>query len=193
MTIAQYNFRIGYYFNDDWSISFGNDHMKYVVKQGQVVQISGHIGSTETNYNADYDHRELEIKEDFLKFEHTDGLNYENVELRHYSSLKSIGNWRVNLIEGFGVGICLPKTNSTLLGKRRNDEFHLAGYGVDVLAALQMRHKYGFFVQTEMKGGFINMPDILTSPESVDRAKQNFFFFQYNIVFGYQFSINRKE
>lgn len=31
MTIAQYNFRIGYFFNDRWSISFGNDHMKYVV------------------------------------------------------------------------------------------------------------------------------------------------------------------
>lgn len=192
MTIAQYNFRIGYYFKENWSISFGNDHMKYVVTQGQQVEITGHIRSTETVYNSDYNHNKIEIKEDFLKFEHTDGLNYENIELRHFSNLKPLGNWNINLIEGFGLGISLPKTNSTLLGKARNDEFHLAGYGANVVAALQLTHNKGFFMQAETKGGFINMPDILTSPESVDRARQNFFFFQYNLVFGYQFSLTKK-
>lgn len=157
------------------------------------MKISGHIGSTETNYNADYDHREIEIREDFLTFEHTDGLNYENIELRHYSSLKPLGNWNINIVEGIGAGFCLPKTNSTLLGKGRNDEFHLAGYGLDALAAIQMVHKKGFFVQSEVKGGFINMPDILTSPNTIDRAQQNFFFFQYNLVFGYQFAFKAKK
>lgn len=192
MTIAQYNFRIGYNFKENWSISIGNDHMKYVVAQGQVVAITGHIGSTETVYNSDYNQNKIKIKEDFLKFEHTDGLNYENVELRHFSFLKPLGNWNINLIEGFGVGISLPKTNSTLLGKTRNDEFHLAGYGANIVAALQLAHKKGFFIQAETKGGFINMPDILTTTESADRARQNFFFFQYNLVFGYQFNLAKK-
>src|SRR5690606_35866007 len=87
MTIAQYNFRIGYFFKDNWSISLGNDHMKYVVSQGQIVEITGHIGRIGTDYNSDYNKDEIEIKGDFLKFEHTDGLNYENIELRHFSNL----------------------------------------------------------------------------------------------------------
>ena len=34
------------------------------------------------------------------------------------------------------------------------------------------------------KGGFIDMPDILTSTDKSDRASQHFFFNQLNIVFG---------
>lgn len=193
MTIPQYNFRVGYYFNDNWSISLGNDHMKYVMSNGQRVEISGHIGSTETAFNADYDHAEIELTEEFLRFEHTDGLNYENIELRHISTVHRSKSFDLNVVEGIGAGILLPKTNSTLLGNERNDEFHLAGYGTAAVLAFQALHKGGFFMQMEMKGGFINMPDILTTKYKEDRGRQNFFFFQYNFVLGYQFTLVKSK
>lgn len=37
-----------------------------------------------------------------------------------------------------------------------------------------------------MKGGFINMPDIRTTEFKADRAAQHFFFWQGNILFGFQ-------
>lgn len=194
ITIPQYNFRIGYFFHDKWNISIGNDHMKYVVTQGQEAEIVGYINDSETLYDGVYGKGdEVTIEPGFLKFEHTDGLNYENVELRHFRTLKQRNEFRLNLTEGFGGGVLMPKTNSTLLNNKRNDEFHVAGYGVSAIIGLQVDYRGGFFIQTEMKGGYMNMSDILTTEFSSDRAHQDFFFFQYNIVFGYQFSLQKRE
>jgi hypothetical protein len=41
--IPQYNYRVGWFFNDRWSFSLGLDHMKYVVVQGQQVALNGTI------------------------------------------------------------------------------------------------------------------------------------------------------
>lgn len=190
-TIPQYNFRVGYFISDHLSVSIGNDHMKYIVVQNQTVEITGKINGTGGFYDSDYNHDEVKLTEDFLKFEHTDGLNYENVDFRyHYNWLES-KKLSLTVMEGIGAGIMLPKTNSTLLGKDRNDEFHLAGFGLNALFALSLKHKSGFFIQSEAKGGYINMPDIRTTKDKVDKAAQDFFFFQYNVVLGYQFGKGR--
>jgi|SRR5690554_666602 len=189
MTIPQYNFRIGYFFKDNWSISFGNDHMKYVVVNGKNTKISGNINIDGSPYEGSYDNESINISPDFLKFEHTDGLNYENIELRHFSTLAENGKLRLQLIEGVGAGILLPKTNSTLLGMERNDEFHFSGFGASAVIGLQADYKGGFFIQAEAKGGYVNMYDIVTTKHKADRASQSFFFFQYNIVFGYKFQL----
>jgi len=48
-----------------------------------------------------------------------------------------------------------------------------------------------FFLQSEMKGGFINMPDIRTTDNITDRASQQFFFAQWNVTFGVNFNLNK--
>ncbi len=133
MTIPQYNFRIGYYFKDNWDISFGIDHMKYVMKNYQTVKISGEINTGRSNYDGSYDNDDILLNEDFLKFEHTDGLNYLNIELRHTDNILDKNRVQINLIEGLGSGILFPKTNTTLWGADRYDEFHLAGYGIGAI------------------------------------------------------------
>jgi hypothetical protein len=64
----------------------------------------------------------------------------------------------LNLIEGIGVGLLYPKTNSMLLGKERHDDFHVSGYGVSAKVGLNITFYKHFFIQTELKGGYINMP-----------------------------------
>ncbi len=186
-TIPQYNFRFGYFFKENFSVSIGNDHMKYVVTQNQAVEITGDIEGTDSGYDGSYDQSKIELTEDFLIFEHTDGLNYENIDVRHHFKLLDFHSFRLNLQEGVGAGIMFPKTNSTLLGNERYDEFHIAGYGINAILALNFIHKSGIFLQSEAKLGYINMPDIRTTKFTSDRAAQDFFFFQYNIVFGYRF------
>ena len=48
------------------------------------------------------------------------------------------------------------------------------------------------FIQEEAKYGFIHMPDISTTYDPADRAKQHFFFMQYNVVFGAQFQLTNR-
>jgi hypothetical protein len=194
MTIPQTNFRMGYFLDDHWSITAGYDHMKYVMQQNQTVQISGEIRNSVTEYNHVFDDEQIVLKEDFLMFEHTDGLNYINMELRRSDKVLDLqrhhaGDIIINTIEGVGTGILFPRTNVTLLGNKMNDEFHLAGYGMGAMAGLNITFWKVFFIQSEVKGGFINMPDIRTTEFKSDRAKQHFFFLESNILFGFSFRL----
>ena len=183
-TIPQYNFRVGYFINNNYNISFGNDHMKYVVQGDQIVKISGSINSTETVYDGTYTNDDIAIKKDFLEFEHTDGLNYENIEFRRIDEIIVLNKIIINLTEGLGMGILLPRTDATLLNNKKHNKFHLSGYGVSSVVGINIAFYKFFFAQTEFKAGFINMPDIRITSSKSDKASQSFFFTQLNIVFG---------
>ncbi len=189
-SIPQFNFRIGYYFHLHWDFSMGTDHMKYVMKNNRTATINGSIAGTETVYDGIYDNETINLTEDFLTFEHTDGLNYVNAELRHTHDLFEIKNLGLYLKEGFGLGFMLPKTNAALVGYERHDDFHLSGFGLHGLMALELRMFKYFSIQSEAKGGWIDMPHIRTTEFKNDRASQDFFFFQYNILFALTMDIN---
>ena len=191
-TIPQYNIRIGYWFKPNWNLSIGTDHMKYVVQEYQVVDINGTIAGTGTRFDGNYSDANIALSPDFLQFEHTDGLNYPNVEIRHALDLLTVGKVRVGLTEGVGTGILYPKTNAVLMNNDRNDRFHLAGYGVSAVVGLQIEFFRSFFIQTEAKAGYINMPDIRTTSSKADKADQRFFFGQWNWVIGASFGRCKK-
>ncbi len=189
MTIPQYNARIGYYFKHNLQISLGVDHMKYVMLHDQPSTINGYIYNSNTTYDGVYVNQPFTIGQDFLKFEHTDGLNYLNSELRKSMLLLNVKHFQTTFLFGGGLGVLLPKTNTTLLANPRYDAFHLAGYGVDGVMSLQLNFFKYFFVQGEAKMGFIHMPDIRTTMNASDRASQMFLYNQFNINFGLQFSL----
>jgi len=191
-TIPQYNFRIGYWFKPNWNLSIGTDHMKYVVQAYQVVDINGTIAGTGTGFDGNYSDADIPLTPDFLQFEHTDGLNYPNVEIRHALDLLTVGKLRIGITEGIGTGILYPKTNAVLMNNERNDRFHLAGYGMSAVVGLNIEFFRSFFIQTEAKGGYIRMPDIRTTTSKADKADQRFFFGQWNFVLGASFGKCRK-
>lgn len=196
MTIPQTNFRMGYFLNDHYSIAIGVDHMKYVLKQDQVAQINGFY----PNPGA-YDElivgqpNNIKITEKFLQYEHTDGLNYVNTEVSRHDDISSVfkitntDKIQVNLTEGVGFGLLYPKTNATLLGKERHDDFHVSGFGTSLKAGLNVTFFKHFYIQGEIKGGYINMQDIRTTQSNDDKASQDFFFLQRLIAFGGIFRI----
>lgn len=194
MTIPQTNFRLGYFINDHYNISIGVDHMKYVMVQNQSVRISG-------NYPASYNFTVINngvvnlSDESFLTFEHTDGLNYVNTEISRVDDISKIfkirntDKFQISLTEGAGGGILYPKTNVMLMGRPRHDDYNVAGYGVSAKAGLNLTFFKYFFIQAELKGGYINMPNIKTTFDNSDSASQHFMFFQRVIAFGGIFKI----
>lgn len=195
MTIPQTNFRMGYFINDHYNIAIGVDHMKYVMQQNQTANVTGvvNLPVSEPGFsnNGIYNNTPVNFTdENFLTFEHTDGLNYVHTEFSRvddFSKLFKISNtdkFQINLTEGIGAGILFPKTNSKLLGKERHDDYHVSGYGVSAKVGLNFTFFKYFFLQAELKGGYINMNDIKTTADSADTAQQEFFFLQRIIAFG---------
>jgi len=189
LTGPQTNVRVGYFFADHWDVAIGLDHMKYVMQQNQTVKVDGTIADSGTDFDGVYRDEDVVLTEDFVTFEHTDGLNYIFLEINRSDELlkKATANlwWlKLEITEGFGAGALYPKTNSKLLGNERHDAFHLAGYGLALKVGLRLTLVKYLLIQTEAKGGFIHMPDIRTTPDPSDRASQHFGYFQYNILFG---------
>ena len=195
ITIPQTNVRVGYFFHDNYSVSIGVDHMKYVMTSYpyQSVKINGTI-NTGGKFDKNYVNEDIYLSNEFLQFEHTDGLNYVNVELKRFDNLGYLiglkdPNFTLNLTEGFGVGFLYPKTNTKLLNKERYDEFNVAGWGVSASVGLNLTFFKSFFIQSDFKAGYINMPNIRTTKNETDSASQKFTFFERTIVFGYKFNI----
>ncbi|WJS92978.1 hypothetical protein NYQ10_12860 [Flavobacterium johnsoniae] len=217
MTIPQTNLRLGYFFSDHYSVTIGVDHMKYVMSQNQIANVNGTINLPANDpgsiYNGEYNNRPVDMSQGgakeggydngeipangpaFLMYEHTDGLNYINTEVARFDDiskwfgLPNIDKVQINLTEGLGAGILYPKTNTTLLGKERHDDFHVSGYGVSAKAGLNITFFKHFYVQGELKGGYINMPDIKTTTSNEDKASQHFTYFQRIIAVGGIFRI----
>jgi hypothetical protein len=194
MTIPQTNFRLGYFITDKYNISVGVDHMKYVMYQDKAVNYSGYYPN-EGTYGETLPNGQVLLTEDFLTFEHTDGLNYVNTEFSRVDDVSkylTIGNTdkiQVNVTEGIGGGVLYPKTNAKVLGKERHDDFHVSGYGLSAKVGLNLTFFKYFFIQTELKGGYINMNDIRTTHSGADSASQHFYFIQHVIAVGGIFRI----
>lgn len=188
-TVPQYNYRVGYFIGKRWNIGIGMDHMKYVMVQDQVVKADGYIEyetSEGVEIRHEFENYDVQLTEDFLIFEHTDGLNYLNVEAEYYQNLYRFDEkHQINVYAGGGGGMLIPKSNVQLMGYERNDEFHIAGYGISAKLGLNVNLFKFLYLQTELKGGYINMPDVLIRPgDNSDRASHDFFFSQWNFVVG---------
>jgi hypothetical protein len=189
MTIPQTNFRLGYYITDKYNISIGVDHMKYVMFQDKAVNYTGYYPN-QGSYGESLPNNQVLLTEDFLTFEHTDGLNYVNTEfsrvddISKFIGLPNTDKFQINFTEGVGVGLLYPKTNAKLLGKERHDDFHISGYGLSAKAGLNFTFFKYFFIQTELKGGYINMNDIKTTFDNADKATQKFWFLERTFTVG---------
>jgi hypothetical protein len=199
LSIPQTNAKVGYFISDKYTISLGLDHMKYVMIENTTKTINGYINlpSEEAGsvYNGTYNNEAFFVSEDFLNFEHTNGLNYVYAEFSRYDDISKIFNlpntdkFQINITEGLAFGILYPKTNTTLLQKERYDEFHLSGYGISAHAGLNFTFYKHFFLQLDLKGGYINMPDIRTTSNMAESASQKFFYLQRVVAFGGIFRI----
>ena len=193
MTIPQTNLKIGYFISNHYAISIGFDHMKYVMEENKVRTVNGKINLPAEEpgsvFNGTYK-GETFVSEEFLKFEYTDGLNYVNTEFARYDDISKLfgitntDKFQVNVTEGIGVGFLYPRTNSTLLLKERNDAFSISGFGASLNLGLNVTFFKHFFIQTDLKGGFIKMNNSKTTIVSSDKASHEFYFLQRIISIG---------
>ncbi len=180
ISIPQYVYRFGYYFNDkhNLGIELNFDHAKYIMIQDQRVHIKGNIHGETMD-------KDTILQPDFLKFEHTNGANFMMVNLLKRTKFFQSKNQKhvLNYVLKPGVGIVIPKTDVTLFGTRRDNVFHIAGYimGLDG----ELRYEFGkhLFAETGFKGCFANYTNVLTLGEA--RANHHFFSLEFLFAAGY--------
>ncbi len=190
LSAPQFNFRYAYFIKDNLALVFSQDHMKYVMDQNQTAKFNGQI--SDPTYAAMIKNEQVDLTdEQFLTFEHTDGLNYINIGLEKYKNILSKKNFDIFWSYGGGAGALMPKSNVKLFGNERSDRYHFAGFGLDARTNINFVFWNHIMARVEGKFGYINMPDIKTTLNNKpDKASQDFVFYQVNFGVGYIF--NRK-
>lgn len=186
LSLPQYNYRVGWFLNDKWSFSVGIDHMKYVMTQDQSVRITGSISSARSQQYAGSEEHQVTLSEDFLIYEHTDGLNLVSADADHYDRLWDSPSRKhaLFLTEGAFIGPVIPRSDVRLFGEGLNNKFHLAGYGAGAQVGLMAVFWDRLFLRAAVKGGYIELPDVLTTGTDEDRARQRFWFVEEYAVLG---------
>ncbi len=194
ITIPQFNCRIGYFFKNNWAITAGWDHMKYVMDTYQVVEASGTIGTTissptitTSNYAGTYNNTPIAIQPSFLTFEHTDGLNYACVEIAKYHEFYTRKKLTLSYHYGGGVGLFVPRTDVRLFGVGKNNYWNVAGMGISAKGGIECLIGNHFFIQTNAQLGAAYLPSIRTTGRKGDSASQNIQYVERYAVFGVKF------
>ena len=197
ITIPQYNFRLGYFYTNRLSVSFGMDHMKYVVEQGQQALISGVIADGATNkYAGSYLKDPVILTPDLLRFEHTDGLNFLSLDLEYLQPLLEIWKNKISLFYNFGIGgvWIAPRSNVRILGEGLDNDFHIAGYAFALKTGPRLElFKNRFFLSGEIKGAYVSLPSVLIKNAAPDKADHTFMLLEYYITGGVYFKLKNKR
>lgn len=197
ITTPQVNIRFGYHISDNYSISFGWDHMKYVMVIPQTVSITGYIdpvvsdpGISTGKFAGTYTGQQITVPAEMLTFEHTDGYNYVSAELERYDDIWMSKSQKSNLSleTGVGIGTIIPRTDARFFGVGDNHYWNFAGYGASLKAGLKFHITKGLFLQNTAKVGWSRLNNIRTTGRSgIDKASQNISYLENYTVIGYQF------
>jgi len=115
------------------------------------------------------------------------------VKIGRFDNLLQYKEVTLGLTEAFSIGVMYPKSDVHLFANQRHDEFHIAGFGLNTQVGVNLKLYNHFYVQSEFRGGYVNMPDVRTTYSKADNAKQQFFYSQIKILFGAFWYLNKTE
>jgi hypothetical protein len=196
ISIPQYCFRFGYFITDRIQLSFGMDHMKYVVDQNQKVTIKGKIGAQNpAKFIGSYTNDTILIEKGFLEFEHTNGLNLVTVQADYAIPICHLLNNKMRLKWNVGIGGVWvgTKTDVKLFTEGIDNDHHLAGYSGTIQTGPRIEFWKCMFIDFQVKAGYMSLQDVFIENESAPkRANQNFSFWSYYGDIGIHIPIKKK-
>lgn len=143
-TIPQYNYRLGYYFNDKQDLAFeiNFDHTKYIISDGQYVQLKGTLNHAPAYMDA-------------LMFSEKNGFFYylnNGANFLLFNIVKRVGlyraksnNFAVDLTGKAGIGPVIPHVENSFFGQRNDPHFQIGGWNAGIETAIRatfMRYVY---------------------------------------------------
>jgi hypothetical protein len=196
LSIPQYNYRLGYFITNSFLISFGMDHMKYVVDQNQMTKISGVISpEASEKYAGTYINQPIQLKEDLLMFEHTNGFNFVGFDFEFQQPFAQAFQHKILFLWDIGIGgiWIVTKTDVRVMGDGLDNDFHVAGYAMAAKTGPRFEYKKHFFLAAELKGGYATLPSVLIKNAAPEIGDHNLGFLEYYIVAGTNFRIKKQE
>lgn len=154
ISIPQYNYRLGYWFKDDWAIEINFDHTKYQVEQQQLLHLEGKMNFLPVDSYM--------INRGNLKWQLNNGANFFLFNLVHRYQIPRLRykNFNTSLLLKGGIGFMTPHVENTILGQSNNKGFQFGGWDIGVEAALRFtffRYAYLEFCNKAVYARYSNL------------------------------------
>ena len=198
LTVPQFNARIGFNFKKKWALSFGYDHMKYVIVHGPTYLLSGRINpliDPISNWSGDYNAEPVTTDESTLHYENTNGMNYIRAEISHIDKLVRASNaFAIYSVSGLGAGLVLNYNDFTFAGEKSMTTLSMSGVGASAHLGLRLEFFRHFFLQANNSVGFLYQHRVKTrGNDPYAYARQSLGYFQSDIVLGGIFYLRPKD
>lgn len=142
LTIPQYSYRLGYFFNEAQDLAFeiNFDHTKYIVSSNQHVNVQGKMNGVEVNTPT-------LIKDSVLIYYLNNGANFLLFNLVKkkdiYNSPSS--NFKLCALLKGGIGPVIPHVENVIYGKKNEPHFQIGGWNTGVEGTIKLTlFKYVF-------------------------------------------------
>jgi hypothetical protein len=195
-SIPQFSTKMGYYFADNWVVSVGWDHMKYVFEPG-TYRFTGYIDSSVyEDWAGELDDTEFTTEKEYFHYENTDGLNYARVELHRADQWwrERRGIISFNTLFGISTGMMITRNDFGLGDLPHQNDFAVSGWGLSAHIGIRIDFVNFLFFQTNFGGGMVHLPKVNTLSGEPHYAKQVFMYGEMDFAFGafwYITKINR--
>jgi len=132
LSIPQYNYRLGYWFADNWAVEINFDHTKYQVEQQQLLHVTGTM-----NHQAVDTYM---INRGNIRWQLNNGANFFLFNLVHRKQIPYLKfkNFNASLLLKGGVGFMTPHVENTIFGKNNDPGFQFGGLDAGVEADLRL-------------------------------------------------------
>jgi hypothetical protein len=147
-TIPQYNYRIGYFFDEKqlWGIEISFDHTKYVVYQGNNAEVKGTLNGRQVDTT-------ILINQSTLYWQLNNGANWFDLNITRKLPIYSTSDNKFVLyaLVKAGTGPNVPHVDDVIFGHQNIDHFQYGGWNVGTEALIRATFFQYAFVEFSNK------------------------------------------
>jgi len=147
LSIPQYNYRIGYFFEKDLAFEINFDHTKALFRDNQTVRMVGTYGGrpidssfvfSKTGTGKSRNYYYLNNGANFLLFNIVKRNRFNKISNKYFD---------IDGLAKIGVGPVIPHVENSLFGEKNDAKFQLGGWNTGVEYALRSTYKKGLYLE----------------------------------------------
>lgn len=187
ITIPQFNIRAGYYFWNNWDLSLGYEHMKYILNDQNEVLLDGVIEPGVDNiWSGNYNDVPVVTDREHIHYENSDGLNYINFQLTRTDQWYATKdkNFAFNTLMGVGAGGLLSFNDFNFAQQFDRRTISLSGYGISGHVGVRLDFFKHMYIKSSVLGGFNQQLKVKNRPNDArayTRHKYGFVMFETSV------------
>ncbi|MEI6189615.1 MAG: hypothetical protein WCP61_04250 [Chitinophagia bacterium] len=186
LSIPQYNYRFGYFFNKEKGLAFeiNFDHTKALVQNNQMVHLVGKLNGVPKDIYYPFSKDVPEDQQNYYYLNNgANFLLFNIVKRTHFNGFSS-NSFKLDGLSKLGVGPLIPHVENKLFGQANISKFQFGGWNIGAEYTIRGTIKKSLYLEF---GGKLDYASYSNLNVYKGTAKQNFGTAELILSFGYTF------